>query len=104
MNEEHPARRAAQASMAAVVARDRDAWVGLFAPKGFVEDPVGPSPRLVRRRDEVANVATIHLVLPGGATARTDGVFVYRVDGDGRLASLRAFWEMDRMLGTIAQP
>jgi hypothetical protein len=76
MTEEHPARRAAQASMAAVVARDRDAWVGLFAPDGFVEDPVGP----------------------------TDGVSVYRADGDGRLASLRAFWEMDRMLGTIAQP
>lgn len=54
--------------------------------------------------DEVANVATLHLVLPGGATARNDGVFVYRANRDGELASLRAFWEMDRMLATIAPP
>jgi ketosteroid isomerase-like protein len=33
----------AQASMAAVEAGDRDAWLGLFADDGVVEDPIGPS-------------------------------------------------------------
>jgi steroid Delta-isomerase len=25
-----------------------------------------------------------------------DGVFTYRVDADGRMAALRAYWEVDR--------
>jgi ketosteroid isomerase-like protein len=52
--------------------------------------------------DEVANVATIHMTLPGGATSRCEGVFVYRVRDDGKLVSLRAFWEVDRMLATMS--
>lgn len=54
--------------------------------------------------DEVVNVASIHLTFPGGARGRTDGVFHYAVDGAGRVRSLRAFWELDRMLATIQQP
>ena len=52
--------------------------------------------------DEVANVATIHMTLPGGATSRCEGVFVYRVREDGKLVSLRAFWEVERMLATMS--
>jgi steroid Delta-isomerase len=33
----------AQASMAAVEAGDREAWLGLFADDAVVEDPIGPS-------------------------------------------------------------
>ncbi|MFC4048953.1 nuclear transport factor 2 family protein [Actinomadura syzygii] len=40
---DHPARRAARASMSAVVAGRRDDWLALFAPDALVEDPVGPS-------------------------------------------------------------
>lgn len=40
---DHPARRAAQRSMAAVAAGRRDEWLGLFAPDAVIEDPVGPS-------------------------------------------------------------
>ncbi|MGW0248196.1 nuclear transport factor 2 family protein [Nocardia goodfellowii] len=40
---EHPARAAGKASQAAVRARDKDAWVALFAADGIVEDPIGPS-------------------------------------------------------------
>jgi ketosteroid isomerase-like protein len=54
--------------------------------------------------DEVANVGTIHLSLPGGATARCEGVFVYRVDAAGLLVSLRAFWEVDRLTATMTTP
>ncbi|MDQ2649677.1 MAG: nuclear transport factor 2 family protein [Actinomycetota bacterium] len=51
--------------------------------------------------DECANVATIVAYLPGGMVMRTEGVFVYRLDPDGRLHSLRAFWEWDRAMATI---
>jgi steroid delta-isomerase len=51
--------------------------------------------------NEVANVATITITLPGGATTRCEGVFAYRIDGEGKLLSLRAFWELDRMLSTM---
>ena len=40
---EHPARAAAHASMAAVSAGDRNAWLALFADDAVVEDPIGPS-------------------------------------------------------------
>lgn len=53
--------------------------------------------------NEVANVGTIHLSIPGGTTARCEGVFVYRVDHAGKLVSLRAFWEIDRMTATMQQ-
>ena len=53
--------------------------------------------------DEVANVGTIHLHMPGGGVGRCEGVFVYRVDADGLLVSLRAFWETDRMMATLQQ-
>lgn len=39
----HPARAAAQRSMAAVEAGDREGWLALFAPDAVVEDPIGPS-------------------------------------------------------------
>ena len=51
---------------------------------------------------EVANVATIHIGLPGGASSRCEGVFVYRLDEEGKLLSLRAYWELDRMMATMA--
>ena len=40
---DHPARRAARASMAAVIEGRKDDWLALFAPDALVEDPVGPS-------------------------------------------------------------
>lgn len=53
--------------------------------------------------DEVCNVGTIHITLPGGAHTRCEGVFVYRINEQGQLLSLRAFWEMDAMLATLSQ-
>jgi hypothetical protein len=40
---DHPARRAAQRSMAAVAAGRKADWIGLFTRDALVEDPVGPS-------------------------------------------------------------
>ncbi len=54
--------------------------------------------------NEVANVGTINLTFPNGGTARCDGVFVYRVNEEGKIVSLRAFWEVDRMMKTVQMP
>ena len=43
-NEPADARRLARRSQAAVRAKDREAWLGLFAADAVVADPVGPSP------------------------------------------------------------
>ena len=51
---------------------------------------------------ECANVGTISIGMPNGMKARCDGVFVYRVNDAGKLVSLRAFWEFEQMIATIA--
>ncbi len=38
------ARDLARRSQAAVKAKDREGWLGLFAPDAVVQDPIGPSP------------------------------------------------------------
>jgi hypothetical protein len=37
-------RELARRSQAAMTARDRAAWLSLFAPNAVVQDPIGPSP------------------------------------------------------------
>jgi len=44
MTVEGTARDLARRSQAAVRAKDRAAWLSLFAPDAVVQDPVGPSP------------------------------------------------------------
>ena len=51
--------------------------------------------------DSVANVGTITTVLEDGTTVDTDGVFVYRIDDAGLIKSMRAYWEIDRVMRTI---
>jgi len=47
--------------------------------------------------DEVANVGTIRIGFAGGGAVEVDGVYCYRRGTDGRLASLRAFWEPEQI-------
>jgi steroid delta-isomerase len=51
--------------------------------------------------DECANVGTITTYLGGRTRMQTEGVFVYRVDADGRLKSMRPFWDFDRAMATM---
>ena len=53
--------------------------------------------------DESANVGVISAYLPGGWRVDTEGVFVYRVNESGLILSLRAFWEVDRVMATARQ-
>jgi steroid delta-isomerase len=45
--------------------------------------------------EEAANVGVIRIQFPGGTTVEVDGVYIYRRSPDGKIASLRAFWEPD---------
>jgi hypothetical protein len=54
--------------------------------------------------NECVNVGTIHTTLPNGYRAACEGVFHYTVNADGKLLSLRAFWELDRMMATLRAP
>jgi steroid Delta-isomerase len=44
VTEQPTARELARRSQAAVVAKDRQAWLSLFAPDAMLADPIGPSP------------------------------------------------------------
>lgn len=133
--QEHPARRAGLASQAAVRARDKQAWLDLFAADGIVEDPIGPSgfdPEGRGHRgheaisafwdkaiaatesieflfgdsfacgSEVAFTGTIRTTI-GGHRIDAEGVFTYRVDAAGKIAALRAYWEVDRAMATTTR-
>jgi len=47
--------------------------------------------------DECANVGTLTIQFPNGLVTQLYGVFVYKVDGAGKVLSLRTFWESDDM-------
>jgi steroid delta-isomerase len=48
--------------------------------------------------DECANVGTITTRSADGSVARCELVMLYRVDADGKVLSLRAFWEFDDLM------
>lgn len=124
----HPAHEAGRRSREAVAARDKEAWLAVFADDAIVEDPIGPSvfdPEGLghRGRDaiaafwdkaiapttkiefvfrdtyqcghEEANVGHI-LITTGEYQTTAEGVFTYRVDAEGKMVALRAYWEMER--------
>jgi ketosteroid isomerase-like protein len=132
MTDEAPnVRELAIRSRAAVHAKDREGWLGLFADDAVVADPIGPSPFDPEGKghrgkeaiaafydsvigpsesitfeitesylcgDEVADVGVIRTRIAGGThEAIVHGVYTYRTDGAGKLASLRAFWEFEAL-------
>lgn len=52
--------------------------------------------------DECACVGSLTNHFPDGSSFRVEGVFVYRVDAEGKLVSLRTFWEFDQGVFTPA--
>lgn len=120
-----PVTVAGQRSREAAVARDKEAWLALFADDAIVEDPIGPShfdPEGTGHRgkaaiaaffdkaiapsqlefhfektyvcgNEEANVGHI-VIVAGGYRVQAEGVFTYRVNTDGKIAALRAYWEV----------
>ena len=122
-----PAHLAGKRSRDAVRARDKEAWLEVFAEDAIVEDPIGPSffdpegkghrgrdaisafwDKVIAPTDKIefnfrdtvqcgneeANVGNIVTTM-GGHQITAEGVFTYRVNDEGKLAALRAYWEMD---------
>jgi len=123
-----PAHLAGKKSRDAVAARDKQAWLNVFADDAIVEDPIGPSDfdpdgkghrgkdaisafwdKAIAPTDKIefqfdktyqcgheeANVGSI-LITAAGYQVTADGVFTYRVNDEGKMAALRAYWEVDR--------
>jgi ketosteroid isomerase-like protein len=47
--------------------------------------------------DEVANIGEIRITLPGNQVGIVPMVNIYKVNAEGKLASLRSFWEQDKL-------
>ncbi|MDX2274536.1 MAG: nuclear transport factor 2 family protein [Hyphomonadaceae bacterium] len=119
------AKEAAVASLSAVRAKDKAAWLALFADDAVVEDPVGPSPfdpegkghrgktgisafydNVISHNEEFdftihhafecagesASFATFK-IKTRGVSFEMPIIIVHKVNADGKLTSLRAFWE-----------
>jgi ketosteroid isomerase-like protein len=113
--------KVARAAMAAVQDGRREDWLGMFADDARVEDPVGHLPPILGREalagvwdgaiaalasvrfdvtreweagEEAMLLATVTVSAPNGAGADYDGAFNYTIDGEGRISSLRAFWDL----------
>jgi len=117
-------------SMQMSEAKDREAWLGLFADDAVVEDPVGPSfvdaegkgqhgkeaitafydnvvsqseslkftiHRSIECGDEVANIGELRITLPGNQVGVVQLCNIYKVNAEGKLVSLRSFWEQDKL-------
>jgi len=112
---------AVEAYVAAYQENDRDAFLDVFATDGVIVDPVGTLPHAGREArgafwdtvhqltermtfdvkdvvvcgDEAAMVFRIHA---GAAAAGIvlDAVDIFEVDDDGKIASMRAYWDMGR--------
>jgi ketosteroid isomerase-like protein len=118
------ARELAERSLRLTQEGDRDGWLALFTDDAVVEDPVGADAhrgkaaitsfrdtvistmdrfeyeieRCYECGDEAAAVVTFHIT-SGGHTMHMDVVNIYRRSPDGRLASLRSFWDGSRQGG-----
>lgn len=52
--------------------------------------------------DEAAVIASVSTRLPNRAVVNYDGVFVYRTDHDGRIVSLRSYWDIQHLLAALS--
>lgn len=118
-----------RAAMAAVQEGRRETWLGLFSADTRVEDPVGHLPAIVGREalaqfwdagiaslksvefdvtraweagEEAMLLATVTVVAANGIEVSYDGTFNYAIDADGRISSLRAFWDLPAVAAAFA--
>lgn len=53
-------------------------------------------PRSYACANECAFIGTVYTALPDGTENGSEGVFLYHVNDEGKILSLRAFWEFER--------
>jgi len=47
--------------------------------------------------DEVCNIGELRITLPGNQVGTVQIANIYKVNAEGKLASLRSFWEQDKL-------
>lgn len=79
---------------------------GLDAIAAFWDAMIGPGAvrfeidRAYVCGNEIANIGTVYNRLPDGSgEIGAEGVFVYRVNDDGKLVSLKAYWDYEKTMG-----
>jgi ketosteroid isomerase-like protein len=129
MVEKTLAQQASFNSIKNVKAKDKEAWLDLFADDAVLEDPVGVSPldpagcghkgkeaigafwdiaiavgeiefELVASHPcgyECANIAKLTKKLSDDIHIHTELVIVYKVNDAGKVVSLKAYWEYDKV-------
>lgn len=126
-----PAQRASFISPQMVKERRRDDWLALFTEDAVVQDPVGPSPfdptgQGHRGKAAIAAFYDNVIVAGGGSfdfevfasypcgdecanvwVGRSGGnetpmVTIYKVNDEGKILSLRAFWDSSKLAAAIA--
>ena len=76
---------------------------GKLAVTAFYDDMISKVkvsfdyPRSYACGDECAFIGTVYTTLPDGTENGSEGVFVYKVNEQGKILSLRAFWELERL-------
>lgn len=117
---------AVERSPQAAAAHDRPGWVGLFAPDGRIEDPVGSRPHTgsaaigrfydtfigpraisfhrdvdVVRGSSVVRDLDLEVVMGSAVTMTIPAFLRYdlrQVDGEWKIAVLKAYWELPAMM------
>jgi len=118
------AKELAETSLRLTKAQDRDGWLALFASDAVIEDPVGGKPhrgieaitdfvdftistvesfdyeieRSYSAGHEVAMVIHFNIVA-AGAKLDMDVVNIYAANDNGKIQSLRSFWDGTRQGG-----
>ena len=77
---------------------------GIEAITAFYDNVIATSERVrfdmrqsAEGADECAFAGTIHITLPGGQQGSVELINIYRVDPEGKIASLRSFWEFGKL-------
>ena len=79
-----------------------DGHQGKAAVTAFYDDMISKVkvsfdyPRSYACANECAFIGTVFTTLPDGTENGSEGVFLYHVNDEGKILSLRAFWEHDR--------
>jgi steroid delta-isomerase len=134
--EDHPARAMSLRSKEYTQTQNKEAWLGMFAENGKIEDPIGisyldengqghctPEAREAFWDNNIANSdisITIHHSYACGSevannitidmefemegkrcSQQINGIFTYCLDDEGKLLSMRGYWQLDEAMKTI---
>jgi steroid Delta-isomerase len=98
-----PVHLAGKRSREAAMARDKEAWLAVFADDAIVEDPIGPShfdPEGKGHRGKEAIAKFYDMAIAPSELAfnfeKTYRCGNEEANDEGKMIALRAYWELDR--------